>query len=98
VRLQKCATLSGRLVDRNGKPRAGVRLLFWAQRGKVGVRLGDAQTDKDGRFRLEDIIAGMKVRGGTIFVANVLTVVIPEVTLKPGETKDVGDVRAKETD
>jgi hypothetical protein len=95
VRLQKCATLRGRLVDEKGKPRAGVGLINSAHRGEVHIRLGEARTDRDGRFRIEGIIPGMKVRVATPLVANVVTLVIPEVTLKPGETKDVGDVKAQ---
>jgi hypothetical protein len=96
VRLQKCATLRGRLVDEKGKPRPGARLIAGAQRGEAHVQLRGLTTDRAGRFRLEGIIPGMKVRVWTPRVANVVTQVVPELTLKPGETKDVGDVKARD--
>src|SRR5262249_15395010 len=95
VRLQKFATLRGRLVDEKGKPRPGARLIAGAQRGQAHVQLRGQTTDRAGRFRLEGVIPGMKVRVWTPKVANVVTQVIPEVILKAGEAEDVGGGKAR---
>jgi hypothetical protein len=94
VRLQKCATLRGRLVDKNGRPRAGVGLIGGASAGQAHVQFG-GRTDKDGRFRIEGIIPGLKVHVSAPIVANIVSRVIPEMTLKPGEMRDLGDVKAE---
>jgi RNA polymerase sigma factor (sigma-70 family) len=93
VRLQKCATLRGRLMGKDGKPRPGVALGGVASGGEAHVLFG-GQTDRDGRFRFTGIVPGLKVRISAPIVANVFSEVISGVTLKPGETRDVGDVKA----
>jgi hypothetical protein len=55
------------------------------------------KTDKDGRFKIEGIIPGVKVgvainKGGRIDVR-----LIAEATLKAGQTKDLGDLKSRET-
>jgi RNA polymerase sigma factor (sigma-70 family) len=97
VRLQRCATLGGRLVDESGSPRGGVELIASATAGPVHVPFG-VRTNRDGRFRIDGILPGMKVRVWAFKVANVVTEVVPELTLTPGETKDCGDVKAKEAE
>ena len=54
VRLEPCAVVVGRVVDRAGKPVAGERVLF--SPGKVK---GPDRTDEAGRFRTE-LVAGRK--------------------------------------
>ena len=52
-------------------------------------------TGKDGRFRVEGIIPGLKI--GLLAGKNTayFDTLVPELTLKPGEVRDVGDVKAK---
>jgi hypothetical protein len=52
-------------------------------------------TGKDGRFRMEGIIPGLKI--GLLAGKNTayFDTLVPELTLKPGEVRDVGDVKAK---
>jgi RNA polymerase sigma factor (sigma-70 family) len=99
VRLQKCGTVVGRVVDDDGLPRAA-----WVaghiHRGPldikdIGVGLGMHGTGKDGRFRVEGIIPGLKI--GLLAGKNTayFDTLVPELTLKPGEVRDVGDVKAK---
>jgi RNA polymerase sigma factor (sigma-70 family) len=99
VRLQKCATVTGRVVDEDGQPRAA-----WVaghiHRGQLdinetGVALGMQGTGKDGRFRIEGVIPGLKI--GLLAGKNTtyFDTLVPELTLKPGEVKDVGDVKFK---
>src|SRR5262249_32867506 len=52
VKLQPCGSASGRFVDQDGKPVAGSRVALHGA--------GDVTTDKDGRFRAEGLIPGMK--------------------------------------
>jgi RNA polymerase sigma factor (sigma-70 family) len=99
IRLQRCATVTGRVVDEDGLPRVAW-VTGYVQRGQldtkeVGVGLGMHGTGKSGRFRIEGIIPGLKI--GLLAGKNTtyFDTLVPELTLKEGEVKDVGDVRAK---
>ena len=101
VRLRPWATLSGRLVDEGGKPRPGVRMTAkdWQavlSNPAYGV-LSDARTGADGRFRLEGLVAGLKYDARLVNVEDDkgYGVVFDDLTLAPGESRDLGDVRAK---
>jgi hypothetical protein len=100
VHLQKCATLTGRLVDEDGLPRPSW-IMGLIPKGQLnndaGVNLFKLQTEKDGRFRIEDVIPGMKFglhagKNLRVYDHNL----IPEMTLKPGGVKDLGDLRRNE--
>src|SRR5262249_15532306 len=95
VKLQKCATLTGRLLDEDGQPRAGVELTGKNVDGNFYGFFGGQKTDKDGRFKIEGIIPGVKVGLATSKPGTITGTVVQEMTLKAGETKDLGDVRAK---
>jgi hypothetical protein len=96
VKLQKCATLTGRLLDEDGEPRAGVELLGKNVDGNFYGFFGGQKTDKDGRFKIEGIMPGVKVGLATSKPATITGTVVEQITLKPGETKDLGDVKSKE--
>jgi RNA polymerase sigma factor (sigma-70 family) len=97
VRLEPGAALTGRLVDADGKPRAGVELgvEFRPQPGRDwdSYRPEHATTDRDGRFRLGPLLPGREFRlsDGT---GEVVIGAAPD----SGQAKDVGDVRIKRTD
>src|SRR5262249_6969301 len=59
VQLEPWGTLTGRLVDADGKPLAGVRV-WWKAPGlpAPGLRPADqiVETDRDGRFRVEGLV------------------------------------------
>jgi RNA polymerase sigma factor (sigma-70 family) len=95
VKLQKCATLTGRLLDQDGEPRAGVELSGKNVDANSYGFFGGQKTDKDGRFKIEGIMPGVKVGLATSTPGSITGTVVQEVTLKAGETKDLGDVRAK---
>ena len=61
----------------------------------VGVGLGMQGTGKDGRFRMEGVIPGLKI--GLLAGKNTtyFDTLVPELTLKAGEVKDLGDVKIK---
>jgi RNA polymerase sigma factor (sigma-70 family) len=101
VRLQKCATVTGRVVDDDGLPRAAwVMSVIQTEelKGKNSFGVGGSPlqgTGKDGRFRIEGIIPGHKVG---VYAGKNTTYFDPLVTgltFKPGEVKDLGDVKAK---
>jgi RNA polymerase sigma factor (sigma-70 family) len=101
VRLQKCATLTGRLVNEAGKP-CSAWISGYIHKGQLningGVGLGGAMqvTGKDGRFRLEGIIPGLKIGfwagSNPSFYDQHL---VQELTLQPGEVRDLGDLQRK---
>jgi hypothetical protein len=89
VKLQPCGSVSGRIVDSDGQPVAGFRGEF-----SVG-HWGQYQftTDKEGRFRVEGLVAGLgysvwqSIKGGVVNIH-------PGTTLEPGKNKDLGDIKA----
>ncbi len=103
VKLQPWGTITGRLVDSSGKPRAKVDLMTgdWSQavndpaRGIISI---GQQTDSDGRFRYERLVPGQKYSADAVgeqAAKGGFGVVIDRVVLKPGETKDLGDVQSR---
>jgi RNA polymerase sigma factor (sigma-70 family) len=101
VRLQKCATITGRLVDDDGLPRSAwlMSVIETEQlKGKDSFGVGGSpmqRIGKDGRFRIEGVLRGHKIG---VYAGQNTTYVDPLVTgltLKEGEVKDLGDVKAK---
>jgi hypothetical protein len=101
VRLAPWATLTGRLVDRDGKPRASVRLVAkdWQESRDDPSRaiLPDRTTDGEGRFRFEGLVAGLKYDARVVNAkeGEDFGIVFEEIKLAPGESRDLGDVRSK---
>src|SRR5262249_14101811 len=99
VRLQKCATLTGRLVDEDGLPRPGWGASY-LHKGQLNINGGvvyDIQgTSKDGRFRMEGVIPGLKIglNAGN-GPGSPDQRLVPELTLKAGEVRDLGDLKRK---
>jgi RNA polymerase sigma factor (sigma-70 family) len=96
VRLEPGVTVTGRLVDADGRPRAGVELnlafgrtegVVWRPYAPERVR-----TDGEGRFRIAALLPGHEFRlsddQGELFFRGA----------RPGETKDLGEVRLKEAE
>jgi len=104
VKLQPWGTIAGRLVDAQGKPRPGVGLLTpdW-QAALINPALGvlpfGLKTDSEGRFHIERLVPAQEYSGEAIgpkAAEGGFGVVIDRVVLKPGETRDLGDVHARE--
>jgi RNA polymerase sigma factor (sigma-70 family) len=100
VRLQKCATLTGRLVDDDGQPRTSWLAggLLKGQLGSTGVGFFTARSGKDGRFRIEGIIPGLTFdlwagKTASTFDQNL----VPKMKLEPGQVKDLGEFKRKES-
>ncbi len=108
VRLEPWGTLAGRIIDEDGQPMAGVRIqlsfhhstffrpvTWWAS--QMGE---EVQTDKEGRFRAEGITPGMRFRLHASSKTNFLmlsggTEGTDDLSARPGETKDLGDLKPK---
>jgi RNA polymerase sigma factor (sigma-70 family) len=108
VKLEPAATLIGRFVNPEGKPLADLDLIPIttepladpAQPSKANLTLGSfprgLRTDKEGKFRITGLAPGLKYR---VAVRRGMFVLEPEgatgVTVKAGETKDLGAVTIK---
>ena len=104
VQLQPWAGVTGRLVDTDGKPIAGVELQdkhlptnLWVK-GPDGEhsRINESYlTDTDGRFCIQGLAPGLKYRPRVFDkkAGKFLSMGTFEVTLEPGEAKDLGDIK-----
>jgi hypothetical protein len=89
VRLQPWGTLTGRLVTLRGEPLTGVT---------VSCDAGNYYPDKKGRFRMEGLTPGLNYEVWVSQEGGILDIIggAPKnLTLKPGETKDVGVLKIK---
>jgi protocatechuate 3,4-dioxygenase beta subunit len=100
VRLQPGATVTGRLVDADGRPQTDLALEVRfrpkegpARAGRIEYGCGEPiRTDREGRFRIEALPPGYEFEiwggkgGDRIIVGD---------GLSWGQTKDLGDVRTK---
>jgi hypothetical protein len=102
LQLRPWANVTGRLVDDGGRPRSrGLEIRL--EDGNLPIhtlngRGFDSPTfaiDANGRFKLEGLVPGAKYRlqvleGGVLILGGIAG----EITLEPGETHDLGDVRS----
>jgi hypothetical protein len=99
VQLQPGGTVTGRLVDADGQPRAGVEL-YIQRHHKERVPLSEYayfppqcdKTDRQGQFRIEGLLPGQEFalvvdegKGGSSLPLG--------AGLRSGQTKDLGDVK-----
>ena len=101
ARLEPWGVATGRLVDEDGRPQAGVRLYVEAlldgeEIGSVtGYGYGEQpQTDADGRFRIEGLFPGLEhtVRA-TENQAMIGDVIVEKLEIEASEARDLGDLR-----
>ncbi len=107
VKLVPAGAITGRLVDDDGLPWAGATLEVWMfdpDRPQAGFACSFGETvtaDAQGRFRVEAFVPGVETEvfiavanrmGGLLDGGNALR----KPALKPGEVRDLGDVKAKE--
>ena len=97
VKLEPYATVTGRLLNPDGDPISGASLHFSVlPAGRLSGRLPVVTTDAQGRFRNAAVVPGAdysihpEVPG--MFG---LPAVSKKLSVKPGETIDLGDVRLK---
>jgi RNA polymerase sigma factor (sigma-70 family) len=100
VHLQPTGSVTGRLLDTDGVPLARTALTLYFDRpdsGLVAQHLpSQVTTDAEGRFRVEDLVPGVVyhlfLRGKPPLRSDAS--VGKRFTLKAGERKEMGDVRA----
>jgi hypothetical protein len=99
VTLERNGTITGRLVDADGTPRLNVQVRGYLSEKRLdqteGMRYSaSATTDKDGRFRIEGMIPVFVYTLFTFEGPDNLTrkMLYKELTVQPGETKDLGDI------
>ncbi len=108
IKLFPAGAITGRLLDQDGLPWAGATLHVWMTDPDrppslgFGCAFGEAVTaDAQGRFRLEAFVPGVETEI-IISVPNRIGVqldggnALRKPALKPGELRDLGDVKAKE--
>jgi RNA polymerase sigma factor (sigma-70 family) len=88
IKLEPWATVTGRLITADGLPRADVDLY-------LGGGFQPNRPDKDGKFRIEGLVPGVRYDMGARVGTRVVGDVFRDLTLRPGETKDLGDVQLK---
>jgi RNA polymerase sigma factor (sigma-70 family) len=98
VRMQPWGTVTGRLLDENGKPLSEAFLSLTADGADSPVQAG-GQTDKQGRFRAERVVPGLNY---SVSIYRAWRPWVPsaggpagKLVLRPGEVRDLGDIRAK---
>ncbi len=103
VRLQPCGIVTGRVVDEDGQPRGPLSLnsllglypqppadqgLLPAGSTGQGIPIG-----RDGRFRVEGLVPGLKYGASALTGNRFLGDVFRDVIVAPGEVKDLGDLK-----
>jgi RNA polymerase sigma factor (sigma-70 family) len=90
VRMEPGASVTGRLVDATGKPRAGIELEVQFHQRRFVYTTERIKTDQEGRFHIGALLPGHDFRlsdgQGELPLGG---------ELRAGQTKDLGDVRLK---
>jgi RNA polymerase sigma factor (sigma-70 family) len=96
VRLQPCGAVTGRILDAKGQACPEWAIYGQSENANMNNTTGrwwqlyvSGRTNKEGRFRIEGLIPGVKYK---IIVGNKGH----SVSLKAGETKDLGDTKVED--
>jgi hypothetical protein len=103
VRLQPAGTITGRLVDAVGEPLLKIHLEAFVSQESLpnGVRAlpHSVVTDDEGRFRLTGLAPDLNYDAGIDSGREGLTgFAFKNMSVQPGQTRDLGDVRARGLD
>jgi protocatechuate 3,4-dioxygenase beta subunit len=99
VRLQPYGAVRGRVVGADSLPQAKLELTT----RRFGDRLYDAgsgfhptrsfETDKDGRFRIEGLVPGLKYEISVMKQGRIVGRLVRDLTVKSGESRDLGELQ-----
>jgi protocatechuate 3,4-dioxygenase beta subunit len=97
VELQPCGSVSGRIVDRDGKPVAGLRLRLDLDTTPRAWGDKELVTDKEGRFRAKALVPGARydliLAQASAILALPPDCVFAGVSVEPGKHQDLGDLK-----
>jgi beta-lactamase regulating signal transducer with metallopeptidase domain len=100
VRMEKWGTVIGRVLNQQGQPVADARITIMAETDEFTVQR-DTDADAKGRFRADAIIPGLSYRAtvhrGWPIYTEFLGTAADNLILRPGELRDLGDVRVQST-
>ena len=105
VTLHPCGSVSGRIVDQDGQPVAGLRLSFHGVlqgRSAVNERCGgyyEVTTTSEGRFHLGGLVPGLEYIVQELTTTHGMTRLphmFPSVQVEPGKHRDMGNLKMKE--
>jgi protocatechuate 3,4-dioxygenase beta subunit len=88
IKLQPCGSISGRVVDADGQPVAGLRLQIGDPRTALGG-YWNVTTDKEGGFRAEGVVPGLECK---VWPREKGGYLASDVIVESGKNKHVGDV------
>jgi hypothetical protein len=94
VKLLPCATVTGRLLDSQGKPIARARLRADVMpSGDFSENLPPVMSDQEGRFCFDRVLPGADYAILASSPAIGFQTVAKKVSVEPGQTVDLGDVK-----
>jgi hypothetical protein len=98
IRLQPWGTITGRIVDEDGQPCADLTLnnlggIYPQPPADRGILPGDARTNPVGRFRIDRLVPGLKYGASALEGFRGIGNVFRDVTVAPGEVKNLGDLK-----
>lgn len=104
VKLEPCGTITGRVLDAEGRPIAGATASL-SYRDPIVHRSAssgvygrdDLLADEQGRFRIDGLIPGQRFSVGFRAKGRLLDAggKYRDMTITPGELKDIGDIKSK---
>ncbi|HEX5269030.1 MAG TPA: carboxypeptidase-like regulatory domain-containing protein, partial [Gemmataceae bacterium] len=102
VTLDPAASVSGKLVDAGGRPLAHLSITVTFRRSKdepLEMHSRDLRTDAEGKFRIDGLLPGMSYSADVHPPdTNYHQSLFEGLTLKAGESKDLGTVKPKKGD
>jgi hypothetical protein len=92
VKLEPCATLKARLLDKSGDPVQGASLRF-AEVGRMDsiLAMPRGATDRDGRLNYTALVPGARYTVYCDAGQNLLRSIAEDLTVSPGEIIDLGE-------
>jgi hypothetical protein len=96
VRLDPCSTIAARVVDRNGQP-IRHQMLVWEARGfPPDLELNCVFTDQNGCLEMP-VVPRLEYRASTRLYFRGTAKKVPDVSLEPGQTQELGDLSTDAT-